>query len=69
VHDVVVGRRSLGTRLGYDRGDVAGPWLLKLLFVRRPPTRIRWSAVRELADGRLVVEDPQVRAVAAPPDA
>jgi len=29
---VVIGKRSRGLRLGFGRGEVHGPWLLKALF-------------------------------------
>jgi hypothetical protein len=56
VHEIAVGRGSFGTRLGYDRGDVDAPWLVKRLVARRHARRIPWSAIREHDDERLVVE-------------
>jgi sporulation protein YlmC with PRC-barrel domain len=38
---VVVGHRAVGVRLGYHRGKVGGPWLLKALF-HRLEQRARW---------------------------
>ena len=57
VHDLVVGRGSIGSRLGYDRGhrEVKGPWLLRMVFGRRRPRLIPWSAIRELDGERIVV--------------
>ena len=32
VEGLLVGRRALGARFGFDRGAVRGPWLLKAVF-------------------------------------
>lgn len=58
VHDLVVGRGSMGSRLGYDRShrDVKGPLLLRLIFGRRSPRDIPWTAIREIADKRIVAD-------------
>jgi hypothetical protein len=32
VEGLMVGRRSIGTRLGYVRGGLRGPWLLRVIF-------------------------------------
>jgi len=32
VEGLLVGRRALGARFGFDRGSVRGPWLLKAVF-------------------------------------
>jgi sporulation protein YlmC with PRC-barrel domain len=55
VRALVVGRRSIGTRLGYDQDVVHRPWILRLLFGRQRPDFIPWSAVLELHDDRIVV--------------
>ena len=55
VDGLMVGRRSVGTRLGYYRGDVTGPWLLRVLFARfqRGAKYVPWDAV-ESCDGDVV---------------
>src|SRR5947207_14985814 len=47
VEGFVVGRAAIGTRLGYQRGDVAGPRVLKALFQRlqRHSKFVPWDAV------------------------
>jgi uncharacterized protein YrrD len=47
VEGVVVGHRAVGVRLGYHRGDVKGPWLLKALFHRleRRARYVPWEDV------------------------
>src|SRR5438045_1964266 len=49
VEGLVVGHRAVGTRLGYHRGDVTGPWLLKAFFSRlaRGAKYVPWEAVEE----------------------
>jgi hypothetical protein len=32
VEGLMVGHRSVGTRLGYVRGGIRGPWLLRVIF-------------------------------------
>ncbi|MGZ4677884.1 MAG: hypothetical protein ACXVJ7_09135 [Acidimicrobiia bacterium] len=45
LHDLIIGRGSLGARLGLDRDRVHGPWLLKILFARRRLHRIPWEVI------------------------
>jgi hypothetical protein len=45
MHELIVGRGSLGARLGLDRSRVDGPWLLKTLFSRRRLRRVPWDAI------------------------
>jgi hypothetical protein len=44
------GKTSLGHRLGYGTGDMAGPWPLSAIFARRGrrSLEINWSDVAEL---------------------
>lgn len=56
VRSLVVGRGSLGARLGLDRDSVRGPWLLKRLFGRRRLLRIPFEDVERVADGTLLVQ-------------
>jgi PRC-barrel domain len=55
VEGLVVGSRGLGTRLGYGRGAVSGPWLLRKIFAARErrSSYVPWDAVAEW-DGRTV---------------
>jgi hypothetical protein len=50
LHALLVGPASVGARLGLDRPEVRGPWLLKLLFARREIRRIPWEEVDDLSD-------------------
>ena len=49
ITEVVVTPRPWGRLLGYERGEVDGPWLLEALargLLRRGTRRLPWSAVR-----------------------
>ena len=50
LHDLIVGRGSLGARLGLDRERVRGPWLLKALFTRRRLQRVPWELIDRVED-------------------
>lgn len=57
VHRLLVGRGSLGARLGYDRDrDVKGPLLLRVIFGSRSAREIPWSAIREIEEERIVAD-------------
>jgi hypothetical protein len=53
VEGLIVGRRHLASRLGYDRHDLSGPWLLRQLVrcVTRHTGYLPWSAVTLHAGG------------------
>jgi hypothetical protein len=53
LHGLLVGRGSVGARLGLARDRVRGPWLLKKIFGRRPRHLIEWSRVARLEDHRI----------------
>jgi sporulation protein YlmC with PRC-barrel domain len=53
VHDLLVGRGSLGARLGLDREHMSRPWILRVLFGRRRPREIPWSRVVSIGEGRV----------------
>jgi hypothetical protein len=55
VHELLVGKGSLGARLGLDRDHMRKPWLLRMLFGRRPPQIVPWSSVISVSDGRVRV--------------
>lgn len=54
---LIVGPTSFSVRLGYARGVVDGPWLLRVLFkwLTRHGRRIPWSAVVSLDEDHVVV--------------
>jgi sporulation protein YlmC with PRC-barrel domain len=54
IESLIVGKGSLGARLGYDHEHMERPWLLRGLFSRHQPRSIPWSDV-------LTVEDERVR--------
>jgi hypothetical protein len=53
LHGLLVGRGSVGARLGLSRDRVKGPWLLKVILGRRPPRLVEWSRVARLEDHRI----------------
>jgi sporulation protein YlmC with PRC-barrel domain len=55
VHDLFVGKNSLGARLGLDRPHVHSPWILRVLFGRHMPEAIPWSSVVTVGEGRIRV--------------
>jgi hypothetical protein len=48
VDALIVGRGSLGVRLGYHADHVRGPWLLNMLF-RRTKHRLREISMNDVA--------------------
>jgi sporulation protein YlmC with PRC-barrel domain len=56
VHDLVVGKGSLGARLGLDRENIRSPWILRVVFGRRRPRTVPWSAVITVGEGRVRVQ-------------
>jgi len=69
VEGLVLGRRAIGTRLGYHRGDVVGPWLLRTLFrwLQRRAKYVPWEAV-EAWDGDVVRIATRGKQLGLPPD-
>ncbi len=53
LHGLLVGRGSVGARLGLARDRVRGPWLLKKVFGRRPTELVEWSRVARIEDHRI----------------
>ena len=55
---LVVGRGSVGTRLGITRQKMKGPWILKLLFARQRASRvlIPWDRVREVGADQVTAD-------------
>jgi hypothetical protein len=67
VHALAVGRRALGTQLGYTQGTVRGPWLLRAWF-GRPPVLVPWAAIVRRDADRIVVDLARAPAVSDPDD-
>jgi hypothetical protein len=57
VQGLVVGRRSIGERLGFDRDLVRGPWPLKKMFARlhHAAKFVEWSLVRSIEGERITI--------------
>lgn len=53
VHELLVGKGSLGARLGLDREHIHSPWILRAVFGRRSPRQIPWSRVVSVGEGRV----------------
>ncbi len=55
---LVVGRGSIGTRLGITRPQMKGPWILKLLFARQRSSRVLvpWDRVRDVGEDRITAD-------------
>ena len=56
VHGLIVGRGALANRLGYGRGAVRGPWLIRaILEARDNPTFVPWNRVCAIEAGRILI--------------
>lgn len=55
---LVVGKGSIGTRLGITRPQMKGPWILKVLFARQRASRVLvpWDRVREVGEDRVTAD-------------
>ena len=53
VHELLVGKGSLGVRLGLDREHMRSPWILRILFGRTRRHEIPWSDVVTVTDGKI----------------
>jgi hypothetical protein len=53
VHGILVGRGSIGARLGLGRDEMRGPWLLKVIFGRRPRHLVDWNDIASMREGRI----------------
>lgn len=56
LHALAVGRRSIGTRLGFAHGHVTSPTVLRLLFGETLGL-LPWEAIIERNNKRLVIDD------------
>jgi sporulation protein YlmC with PRC-barrel domain len=50
VHGLDVGRGGIARRLGYVRGAVRGPWLLRVLLARGTVHYVPWDRVARISD-------------------
>lgn len=52
---LIVGRRAMGVRFGFDRGGASGPWLLKLVFgwAGHDGRYVAWDRVAAIEPGRI----------------
>lgn len=57
IRALVIGSAGYAHRLGYGRGEMAGPWPLTLFFRRmaRRSIVVPWSDVERIDDGRVTV--------------
>jgi sporulation protein YlmC with PRC-barrel domain len=57
---LVVGKGSLGARLGFDRASVTGPWLLKQIFRRLHANArfVDWAAIDAIQEGKVRLNVP-----------
>ncbi|HEY3723049.1 MAG TPA: PRC-barrel domain-containing protein [Acidimicrobiia bacterium] len=53
VHGILVGRGSLGARLGLGRPEMRGPWLLKRVFGRRARHLVDWGDIASVQEGEI----------------
>ena len=61
VEGLVVGHRGVGTRLGFGRRDVTGPWLLRKIFgaLARQARYAPWELVETFQDGVVRLRVPR----------
>jgi hypothetical protein len=54
---LIVGRHAVGVRLGYVRGEVQGPWLVKALTesLHRGGRYVDWGRVRSVQPHRILI--------------
>jgi PRC-barrel domain len=52
---LIVGRRAIGARLGYERRQMQGPWLVKLLFgwLYHDGRYVEWDRTRSIEPDRI----------------
>ena len=58
IEGLVVGRGSLGERMGFHRSTVKGPWMLKALFEwrHRDARFVPWEAVTAVTADRIHID-------------
>ena len=57
VAGLLVGRRAIGARLGYQRRRMQGPWLVKLLFgwLFHDGRYVEWDRIRSIEPERILI--------------
>ena len=57
VDGLLVGRRSIGARLGYGRGEMHGPLLVKLAvgWLSHDGRYVEWDRVRTVEEDRILI--------------
>jgi hypothetical protein len=64
---LIIGGAAIGSRLGFDRPTVRGPWALKKIFRRLLRSRkyVDWPAVESFDGGvvRLTIHEDDCRSV------
>ena len=57
VDGLIVGRRSIGARLGYERGKMRGPLLVKLVagWLSHDGRYVHWDRVQRVEPDRILV--------------
>jgi hypothetical protein len=55
IHGLVVGRHSVGAHMGFERRNVRGPWVLKMLFskIQGVERYAPWGAVAAIEEDRV----------------
>ena len=58
IHGLVVGKRSFGARLGYDRADVKGPLPVKAFFRRlhAHDRFVEWPQIAKIEEDKIVLK-------------
>jgi len=56
---LIVGRRAMGARLGYERGNVNGPLLVRLLagWLDHDGRFVPWDPVQAIESGRILISE------------
>src|SRR6266508_2066067 len=57
VAGLLVGHGSIGVRLGYHRGGITGPWLLRKVFgaIERKSRYVPWETVTDWDDDQVTI--------------
>jgi sporulation protein YlmC with PRC-barrel domain len=68
LHGLYVGRGGMARRLGYVRGVVRGPWILRMLLQHGAVRYVPWARVRDVGDRITVSGDGRDLGPTAPGD-
>jgi hypothetical protein len=57
---LIVNRHMFGAHMGFDRTNVRGPWLVKLVFgwLQRDPRFVGWERVRSIEPDLVRIDAP-----------